>query len=61
LELQRLRDGSIFVAGHLGMAGSAIVRRLKAAGCKNLILRTRTELDLTDSASAGRQSEVLRP
>ena len=47
-ELQRLRDGRIFVAGHRGMVGSAIVRRLEAAGCENLILRTRTELDLTE-------------
>ena len=38
----------IFVAGHRGMVGSAIVRRLKADGFDNLVLRTRQELDLTD-------------
>lgn len=45
-ELQ-LQNARIFVAGHRGMVGSAIVRRLRAAGCTNLLLRTRTELDLT--------------
>ena len=39
----------IFVAGHRGMVGSAIVRRLKQAGYSNVVCRTRAELDLTDS------------
>ena len=38
----------IFVAGHRGLVGSAIVRRLKAAGADSLLLRTHAELDLTD-------------
>ncbi len=38
----------IFVAGHRGMVGSAIVRQLKKLGCKNIITRTHGELDLTD-------------
>ena len=38
----------IFVAGHRGLAGSAIVRRLKQDGQENLILRGRAELDLLD-------------
>lgn len=41
----------IYVAGHRGMVGSAVVRALRARGCENLILRTRTELDLTDAES----------
>ena len=41
----------IYVAGHRGMVGSAIVRRLQAEGFDNLILRTRQELDLTDQAA----------
>ena len=41
----------IYVAGHLGMVGSAIVRRLEKQGHRNLILRTRHELDLTDQAA----------
>ncbi|MFZ5532498.1 MAG: GDP-L-fucose synthase [Pseudomonadota bacterium] len=42
---------SIFVAGHRGLAGSAIVRRLQQAGFDNLLLRTQDELDLTDAAA----------
>jgi len=41
-------NSCIYVAGHKGMVGSAIVRRLQAAGLANLITRTRTEVDLTD-------------
>jgi GDP-L-fucose synthase len=40
-------DSLIYVAGHRGLAGSAIVRRLRAAGFGNLALRDRNELDLT--------------
>jgi GDP-L-fucose synthase len=38
----------IFVAGHRGMVGSAIVRRLEALGYKNIVTKTRKELDLTN-------------
>lgn len=41
-------DSKIFVAGHRGMVGSAIVRALEHQGFKNLIYRTSKELDLTD-------------
>jgi GDP-L-fucose synthase len=41
-------DGRIFVAGHAGLAGSALVRRLRSGGYTNLITRAHTELDLTD-------------
>ncbi|MDE7427516.1 MAG: GDP-L-fucose synthase [Muribaculaceae bacterium] len=40
-------DAKIYVAGHRGMVGSAIVRRLKALGYDNIITRTHAELDLT--------------
>lgn len=40
-------DAPVFVAGHRGLVGSAIVRRLERAGFSNLLLRTRQELDLT--------------
>lgn len=43
-----LPDARIYVAGHTGLAGSAIRRRLEAEGYRNLILRTHAELDLTD-------------
>ncbi|RJP70820.1 MAG: GDP-L-fucose synthase [Ignavibacteriales bacterium] len=41
-----MRNKKIYVAGHRGMVGSAIVRKLTAEGCKNIITRDLTELDL---------------
>lgn len=41
------KDAKIYVAGHRGMVGSAIVRALKNAGYNNIITRTHAELDLT--------------
>ena len=41
----------IYVAGHTGLVGSAIVRRLQAEGFNHLVLRTHAELDLTDQAA----------
>ena len=46
------KDSKIFVAGHRGMVGSAILRALQRQGYTNIITRTRTQLDLT------RQAEV---
>mgnify|MGYP002622155967 CR=1 FL=1 len=46
------KDAKIYVAGHRGMVGSAIVRELEKQGYKNIIKRTHAELDLT------RQTEV---
>lgn len=45
------RSSRIYVAGHRGMVGSALVRRLQAGGYENLLLRTHAELDLTDQSS----------
>lgn len=45
-------ESRIYVAGHRGMVGSAIVRRLRADGFTNLVLRAHAELDLTDQAAA---------
>lgn len=42
-------DSRIFVAGHRGLTGSAIVNQLKSQGFTNIITRTRTELDLMDA------------
>jgi GDP-L-fucose synthase len=44
-------EQSIFVAGHRGMVGSAIVRRLKTLGYSNILTATREELDLLDQAA----------
>jgi GDP-L-fucose synthase len=41
----------IYVAGHRGMAGSALVRRLQKAGYSNILVRTHAELDLLDQAA----------
>ena len=51
----------IFVAGHRGMAGSAIVRSLKAHGFENLVLRARTELNLLDVQAVRAFFETERP
>ncbi|TDN67461.1 GDP-L-fucose synthase [Paraburkholderia sp. BL10I2N1] len=45
------KNANIFVAGHRGMVGSALVRRLRADGYTNIITRTRAELDLLDQAA----------
>jgi GDP-L-fucose synthase len=44
-------DSCIYIAGHRGLVGSAIVRNLEAKGYTNLIRRTHAELDLTDAAA----------
>ncbi|WP_019011333.1 GDP-L-fucose synthase family protein [Deinococcus aquatilis] len=44
-------DARIYVAGHRGLVGSAIMRRLRAEGFSNLITRTSAELDLRDQAA----------
>ena len=41
------KNAKIYVAGHLGMVGSAIVRELQRQGYTNIITRTHRELDLT--------------
>jgi GDP-L-fucose synthase len=60
-EISRLQDGKIFVAGHRGMVGSALVRRLEEAGCRKLILKSRSELDLTDPRGVGEFMRAEKP
>ena len=45
------KTSKIYVAGHRGLVGAAIIRRLKEAGYENLILRTHKEMDLTHQTS----------
>ena len=44
-------NSKIFIAGHNGLVGSAILRNLKSNGYLNLITKTRNELDLTDAVA----------
>ena len=55
------KTDSIFVAGHRGLAGSAIVRELRAQGYANLIVRTRAEVDLAERGAVRRFFEKERP
>jgi GDP-L-fucose synthase len=51
----------IYVAGHRGLAGSALVRRLRASRYENLVLRTHAELELADAVAVRRFFEAERP
>jgi GDP-L-fucose synthase len=55
------KDSKIFVAGHMGMVGSAILRRLEQEGYHNFILRTSSELDLRDQSDVKLFFETERP
>ena len=45
------RSAKVYVAGHTGLVGSAIVRRLRADGVENIVARTHSELDLEEGAA----------
>ena len=60
-ELEQLRGSKIYVAGHRGMVGSAIVRRLEEMGHRELVLRTREELDLIDPHQVDAFMQSERP
>jgi GDP-L-fucose synthase len=53
--------GRIYVAGHRGLVGSAIVRRLRSAGHTDILVRTRAELDLRDARAVDAFFEAERP
>ena len=55
------RDSRIFVAGHRGMVGSAIMRRLDSEGYSGIVTRTRAELDLTNQAAVNAFFDEARP
>ncbi|MEX0958185.1 MAG: GDP-L-fucose synthase [Burkholderiales bacterium] len=54
-------DLKIYVAGHRGLAGSAIVRRLQAAGYRNIVARAHAELDLIDQQAVRAFFEQEKP
>ncbi len=56
-----LFDARIYVAGHRGLVGSALMRRLQAEGYQNLITRTHKELELTDQAATRAFFESDKP
>jgi GDP-L-fucose synthase len=55
------KDDSILVAGHRGLVGSALLRRLQADGYSRLLLRSSAELDLRDQAAVNRFFAAERP
>jgi len=55
------KDAAIFVAGHRGLVGSALVRRLRETGFEHLLLKTSAELDLRDQAAVERFFMEQRP
>ena len=55
------KSDKIFVAGHLGMLGSAMMRRLRVEGFSNLVTRDRSELDLADESAVAKFLAAERP
>lgn len=55
------KDSKIFVAGHRGMVGSAIVRQLQKEGYNNILMKTHDELDLTSQTDVDRFMEEEKP
>ena len=58
------RSAPVYIAGHRGLVGSALLRRFRAEGFTNLLVRQRSELDLTDRAATfdfirGARPEVI--
>jgi GDP-L-fucose synthase len=56
-----LNSKKIYVAGHRGMVGSAIIRRLHMRDYKNIITRTHAELDLIDQSAVNHFFDINRP
>ena len=54
-------NAKIYVAGHRGMVGSAIVGALEKRGFKNLVFRTHAELDLRDQRATNAFFEAEKP
>lgn len=55
------QDRKIYVAGHRGMVGAAIVRQLEKAGCRNIVTRTHAQLDLTNQAEVNAFFQAEQP
>ena len=59
--MQLSTESRIYVAGHRGLVGSAVVRALQQRGHRNLLCRSHAQLDLTDQASVRRFFSDERP
>ena len=55
------KDSKIYVAGHRGMVGSAIVRELKRQGYNNIITRTHSQLDLINQQAVNKFFAAEKP
>ena len=55
------KDSKVYVAGHTGLLGSALVKKLKEKGFNNIVTRTHEELDLTDGKEVKRFFELNMP
>jgi GDP-L-fucose synthase len=55
------RDAKVFVAGHRGLVGSAVVRRLESAGHTNILTASREQLDLRDQGEVSHWFKAHRP
>jgi GDP-L-fucose synthase len=60
-QLMTNKTDKIFIAGHRGMVGSALVRRLQAEGFSNVVTRDRAQLDLTDESAVAKFFAEKRP
>src|SRR6186997_768813 len=55
------KDSKIYIAGHRGMVGSAILRQLKKEGFQNFVLRTSSELDLRNQSAVQNFFGIEKP
>ena len=55
------KDARVFVAGHAGLVGSAVLRKLKAEGYTTLLVARRDQLDLRDQAAVNYWFRANRP
>lgn len=56
-----LKDAKVYVAGHRGLVGTALVNRLRAGGCSDIVTRTHADLDLMDQAAVRAFFAAERP
>ncbi len=55
------KESKIYIAGHRGLVGSALLKALKKKGYANFVLRTHSELDLTDTKAVARFFDLEKP